>query len=295
MNLYINEVKAEITEELAADEMEIMSFLDEIRSMEEKLNSELCAFPSEEMDVDMAFAFLPIDEDEPVSLLTDEEKEQLQSLLTNDPDDTLAIAAQALLAANIQETPMMKDDADCGEWLQLHHSFIEGSVHACLKHLSPAGYELEDLVQEANLAIIEKWDAFDETQHTSRKEYCGKAIYGRMRSLIRDSKMPCRDCRLTEPVNAVTLAHYELEDSCFGKAAVWSSLYAETDQFEDIVAAQDSMSKAKTLISGREEQILSLLELGYKQTEIANIIGKSKWTVCRDLKSARTQIREAIA
>ena len=35
MNLYINEVKAEITEELAADEMEIMSFLDEIRSVEE--------------------------------------------------------------------------------------------------------------------------------------------------------------------------------------------------------------------------------------------------------------------
>ena len=50
---------------------------------------------------------------------------------------------------------------DCAEWLQMRQRSVASHVKTYARYLKGSGYELDDLIQEANLAIFSGWNAYD--------------------------------------------------------------------------------------------------------------------------------------
>ena len=135
----------------------------------------------------------------PVSLLTDEDEKDI-FLFENDDNAILAQAAQSLRVLSeydptnlppveeYQKSPSLRSyepaGEDCAEWLQMRQRSVASHVKTYARYLKGSGYELDDLIQEANLAIFSGWNAYDPATG-SRDSFCWYIVYNKMRGLCR--------------------------------------------------------------------------------------------------------------
>lgn len=203
----------------------------------------------------------------------------------------LAQAAHTLQAAF--ESPCESEiQIDCGEWLQLYQDGIIARVKHVQQYIEGSGYELDDLIQEASLAIFKGWDMYTPEMGT-RTQYCWVIVKNRMLELMRHVRGQKNDHRLVDFVDAVTMAHSDLSESCEGRIT-WTSSHKDED-FADVLAAEEEMEKGLSVISGREHEVLMLKTMGLTQTEIGARMGISQGLVSYILSTARKQYKAAIA
>lgn len=233
----------------------------------------------------------------PDTVLTEEEEADLL-LFENDDNPILAQAAQTLrmlsecspedLDEKLQAVPA---ELDCGEWLELHQQSIAAHVKSSARYLKGAGYELEDLIQEANLAILQGWTSYN-PNFGSRTSFCWHIVFNQMRGPCRQALSQKRDFARTVSIDARILAHSEFESS--NESVSWSSAVKQA-QFETNFAAMDEMATAMEALGDEKKEILFMLAEGYTQIEIGNILGRSQSGVSYCVAEGRKTLKEAIA
>ena len=232
----------------------------------------------------------------PDTVLTEEEEADLL-LFANDDNPILAQAAQTLrmlsecspedLNEKLQAVPA---ELDCGEWLELHQQSITARVKPYVRYMKGSGYELDDLVQEANLAIFNGWDSYNPAAGT-RANFAWFIIRNQMRELLRKELSQKRNFLLTESMDARVLGHSDFESSGF---ITWSST-AKQAQFESDFTLRDELRAAVATLEEEQQEIFSLLVDGYTQTEIGNILGRSQAGISYRVTEGRKALKEAIA
>ena len=242
----------------------------------------------------------------PVSLLTDEDEKDI-FLFENDDNAILAQAAQSLRMLSeydptnlppveeYQKSPSLRSyepaGEDCAEWLQMRQRSVASHVKTYARYLKGSGYELDDLIQEANLAIFSGWNAYDPATG-SRDSFCWYIVYNKMRGLCRKALSQKRNFSTTESIDAVILAHSGFEQSC--GSVTWSSTTRQ-DQSESDLALRYELSAAVAALAEEKREILSLLAEGYTQTEIAEILGRCQAGVSYHVTEGRRELKAAIA
>ena len=227
----------------------------------------------------------------PVSLLTDEDEKDI-FLFENDDNAILAQAAQSLRMLSeydptnlppveeYQKSPSLRSyepaGEDCAEWLQMRQRSVASHVKTYARYLKGSGYELDDLIQEANLAIFSGWNAYDPATG-SRDSFCWYIVYNKMRGLCRKALSQKRNFSTTESIDAVILAHSGFEQSC--GSVTWSY----------------ELSAAVAALAEEKREIFSLLAEGYTQTEIAEILGRCQAGVSYHVIEGRKELKAAIA
>ena len=242
----------------------------------------------------------------PVSLLTDEDEKDI-FLFENDDNAILAQAAQSLRVLSeydptnlppveeYQKLPSLRSyepaGEDCAEWLQMRQRSVASHVKTYARYLKGSGYELDDLIQEANLAIFSGWNAYDPATG-SRDSFCWYIVYNKMRGLCRKALSQKRNFSTTESIDAVILAHSGFEQSC--GSVTWSSTTRQ-DQSESDLALRYELSAAVAALAEEKREIFSLLAEGYTQTEIAEILGRCQAGVSYHVIEGRKELKAAIA
>lgn len=209
----------------------------------------------------------------PVSLLTDEDEKDI-FLFENDDNAILAQAAQSLRMLSeydptnlppveeYQKSPSLRSyepaGEDCAEWLQMRQRSVASHVKTYARYLKGSGYELDDLIQEANLAIFSGWNAYDPATG-SRDSFCWYIVYNKMRGLCRKALSQKRNFSTTESIDAVILAHSGFEQSC--GSVTWSSTTRQ-DQSESDLALRYELSAAVAALAEEKREIFSLLAEG---------------------------------
>ena len=241
----------------------------------------------------------------PVSLLTDEDEKDI-FLFENDDNAILAQAAQSLRVLSeydptnlppveeYQKSSLRSYEPageDCAEWLQMRQRSVASHVKTYARYLKGSGYELDDLIQEANLAIFSGWNAYDPATG-SRDSFCWYIVYNKMRGLCRKALSQKRNFSTTESIDAVILAHSGFEQSC--GSVTWSSTTRQ-DQSESDLALRYELSAAVAALAEEKREIFSLLAEGYTQTEIAEILGRCQAGVSYHVIEGRKELKAAIA
>ena len=254
-----------------------------------------------ELEQDLSVVGMSEEATEPV--LTEEDLNLIQMYEDSD-DEIMARAAQALKAIG-EYNPTDSDEEesnadvcvsnadDCGEWLQSHRSSILARVKHYAGYMEGPGYDIDDLAQEASLAIFNAWDSYDPEEQT-RSQYCWFIVWNCMRELFRKSLAQKRNFQLTECVDANKFAS-GFEDAGIDGTITWSSASCKQIPFDDILTAKENLSETMDAIEGQTKEILYLLALGYTQTEIGQMMDRSQPWVSMFIKEGRKTLKQASA
>ena len=188
------------------------------------------------------------------------------------------------------------DIAACGEWIQEHQTAIRNRMKANLEAFQGTEYDLDDLVQEANLAIFRAWTKFNPDSGVTRDNFCWHTVYNRMLHLRRTVAAQKKGSAVTETINAVALAHAGPENMWLDGTMTWTSL-ADTSEYwpEDIATTIADLNVAMAAISEEIMDILALIAEGYTQTEISEAMCWNQSQVSCKINSGRKNLKAAIA
>lgn len=245
----------------------------------------------------------------------------LESIIRQSEEDLVRLEEQEPKdIGNFLFTSTKEGRDSCNDWIALHEGFFTAACRRWAKSLAPAGYDLDDLRQEARIIVFKAWrhyktDRVDVLPTT----FFWKCVENRLKELYRHSYADKRAGeRVTFSLPQVeSYISFSTEDEDEDMYSMFSSFDPYTDDEYDVTADEAarsylksiaSMESVEEVIMGRDyeedvqeaasylnelERECLLLHLdGYTQNEIGEKVGRSQACISYHLNEAKKQVRE---
>ncbi len=235
---------------------------------------------------------------------------------SNDSDEALCGKAMALfedLKQAVEDAASMWDSAHGAEaavqnrvsarfdhseefipqWFEKHDRHIRSIVKKFEKTINDPMYTMEDLMQEAYLAVFRAFEKYNpaKTLWYDPSAYFNVVIYKRMQELYRAAHSAKRNL-----YSEVSLEGFDFEgtddietDAKSGRHAA-NGIVAARDNVEQIVIDRDNVLRALNSPNKKMKPILELAALGYSQCEIAAYFNRSQSGISGILSKIRKEL-----